>query len=212
MMQGPRAAGLPKQTRTEAVRRRLEEEILGGVHPPGTHLDEKEQALRLGCSRTPLREAFNQLVATGLLVRRNHCGVHVAVHDRRRIVDLVQAFAAVEALCAEQAARRHGAEAGAGSPDGEDGADFTALTRAARQSCGNQVLADLAERLGVLAAPYRRLEGAAAAERDRAAAAALAAALAAGDGDGAARVVRDRLLAMAEAAAAHLPDRVSVAA
>ncbi len=203
------SGGETKGTRTELVRQRLEAEILSGLLPPGTHLDEKAQATRLGCSRTPLREAFNQLVATGLLTRRNHCGVHVAIHDRRRICDLVQAYAVTEAFCADLAICRGGL-AGLSVPG--DGTDFRALLRAVRERCGNGVLTEMAARLEVRVEPYRRLEGALAEDRDGAAAMALAAAIRGNNGDEIVRIVRNRLLAMAETASACLPATIGVAA
>ncbi len=203
--------GKRKGTRTDLVRRQLEREILSGLHPSGTHLDEVSQAARLGCSRTPLREAFNQLMAVGLVVRRPHCGVYVAEDTAERARELIEAFAEIEALCAGLAAGRMGARIRAGLSRRAD-RDPAALCRAIRQGCDNRALAEQAEALERRVATYRRLEGGAGADLDRAAARQLAAAVAAGDAEAARRVVRDRLLALAETAARALGGEVAVAA
>lgn len=92
-----------KTTRAEQVRQRLAEEIAAGVLTPGTRLDEIEQSLRLGVSRTPLREAFRQLAASGLVKAMAHRGVIVAEGISPHMVD---ALADLEALCACRAGRR----------------------------------------------------------------------------------------------------------
>lgn len=92
-----------KTTRAEQVRQRLAEEIAAGVLVPGTRLDEIEQSLRLGVSRTPLREALRQLTALGLVKGMAHRGVIVAEGISPYMVD---ALAELEALCACRAGRR----------------------------------------------------------------------------------------------------------
>jgi len=97
---------MAKVTWTETVRLHLEREIRAGIHPPGPHLDEIGLAHWLGCSRTPLREALNQLVAVGLLDRRSHRGVFVASSDSGAVIALAEACAKMEAACAGLAERR----------------------------------------------------------------------------------------------------------
>ena len=87
-----------KNTITDMVRQRLEDEIKGGVYKEGQHIEEVALAARLDCSRTPVREAINQLVAMGLLVRRNHCGVHVAPKPVFPPQDLIEALVELEVL------------------------------------------------------------------------------------------------------------------
>lgn len=210
MQRNQRDSRSHKLTRTEAVRRQLEQEILAGQHPPGTHLDETVQAARLGCSRTPLREALNQLVAVGLLVRRNHRGVFVATPCENRTLDLLDALGQLEGLCARLAADsmpvadRQKLTAAAGDAD--------RLRRLVRRGCGNTILAELADGLEGRIAYCRRLEGELAAERDRAAASALAQAVAAGDGDTAQQVVRERLSSLCEAVRRKLAPNPAEAA
>ncbi len=185
-------------TRTEAVRRQLEIEILDGILTPGTHLDEKVQSARLGCSRTPLREAINQLVAVGLLTRRPHCGVSVSGPGGGRALEMLDAFAELEALCAAQAAA--GMSAIERARLGRLADDADRLRKAIRLGCGNRWLADMASGLDERVGRLRRMEGDLAIERDRAAARELARAVAAGDGATAGRVIRDRVRCLGETA------------
>ena len=203
--------GKRKTTRTDWVLRQLEREILSGQHAPGSHLDEVGQAARLGCSRTPLREAFNQLVAVGLLVRRPHCGVFVAEDTAERARELIEAFAEIEALCAGLAAQRMGERVRAGLLRKAE-RDPALLRRAIRQGCDNRALAEQAEVLERRVATYRRLEGSDGADRDRKVAHQVAEAIAAGEAELARTMVRDRLRHLAEAAARALGSGVAAAA
>ena len=54
-----------KKKLSEDVRDQIEELIAFGKLPPGDHLDETELAERFGVSRTPIREALNQLATAG---------------------------------------------------------------------------------------------------------------------------------------------------
>jgi DNA-binding GntR family transcriptional regulator len=198
-------------TRADVVRRQLEKEILSGKYPPGEHLDEVTHATRLGYSRTPLREAFNQLVAVGLLERQPHCGVFVAKDTVERARELIEAFAEIEALCAGLAAQRMGVRLRAGLLRKAE-RNPALLRRAIRRGCDNRALAEQAEVLERRVATYRRLEGAAAAERDRAAAHQVAKAVADGEAEAARRAVRDRLHALAETTIRALADGVAAAA
>ena len=87
----------------EDIRRALQQEILSGNLPPGSPLRETRLAGRLEVSRNTLREAFQGLVASGLLTYRPNCGVTVSqptltelaeTYRVRRILEL----AGVEAL------------------------------------------------------------------------------------------------------------------
>lgn len=94
---------MPKITRAEEVRRRLVAEIAAGILAPGTRLDEIEQSIRLGVSRTPLREALRELAALGLVQATAHRGVTVNEGISPHMTD---ALAALEALCGCRAAAR----------------------------------------------------------------------------------------------------------
>ncbi len=67
-----------KVTRAEELRLQLADEIVRGVLPPGSALDETDIARRFSVSRTPVREALRQLVASGLVEARAHRGAVVA--------------------------------------------------------------------------------------------------------------------------------------
>src|ERR1017187_1852433 len=74
-----RAAPYPdKITRAEELRLQLADEIVRGALPPGAALDETDIARRFSVSRTPVREALRQLVASGLVEARAHRGAVVA--------------------------------------------------------------------------------------------------------------------------------------
>ncbi len=113
-----RAAPYPgKITRAEELRLQLADEIVRGVLPPGAALDETDIARRFGVSRTPVREALRQLVASGLVEARAHRGAVVAQPSIERLTGMFEAMAELEALCAGLAAERmtpaerHGLEA-----------------------------------------------------------------------------------------------------
>src|SRR5947199_7118501 len=52
--------------------------ILPGRYPAGARLEQNRIAAELGLSPTPVREAFRELLARGLLVQRAHHSVRVA--------------------------------------------------------------------------------------------------------------------------------------
>ena len=89
-----------KVTRAEELRLQLADEIVRGVLPPGAALDETEIARRFSVSRTPVREAMRQLVASGLVDARAHRGAVVARPSIERLTGMFEAMAELEALCA----------------------------------------------------------------------------------------------------------------
>ena len=95
-----------KITRAEELRLQLADEIVRGVLPPGAALDETDVARRFNVSRTPVREALRQLVASGLVDARAHRGAVVAQPSIERLSGMFEAMAELEALCAGLAAER----------------------------------------------------------------------------------------------------------
>jgi len=95
-----------KITRAEELRLQLADEIVRGALPPGAALDETDIARRFSVSRTPVREALRQLVASGLVEARPHRGAVVAQPSIERLTDMFEAMAELEALCAGLAAER----------------------------------------------------------------------------------------------------------
>src|SRR5580692_6518491 len=95
-----------KITRAEELRLQLADEIVRGALPPGAALDESEIARRFNVSRTPVREALRQLVASGLVDSRAHRGAVVARPSLERLTGMFEAMAELESICAGLAAER----------------------------------------------------------------------------------------------------------
>src|SRR6187200_2956055 len=72
----------------------------------GSALDETDIARRFSVSRTPVREALRQLVASGLVESRAHRGAVVAQPSLDRLTEMFEAMAELEAICAGLAAER----------------------------------------------------------------------------------------------------------
>lgn len=68
---------VPKKTRADLVVEQIRLDIGAGTFKPGARLDEMTLAQRYGVSRTPVREALAQLVATGDVTRQAHRGCRV---------------------------------------------------------------------------------------------------------------------------------------
>lgn len=84
---------------------RLISEIRAGTLRPGDRLLETELALRLGISRTPVREAIRRLEADGLVVHVPRVGAAVRRLDYSEINELYEMRAVLEATAARLAAR-----------------------------------------------------------------------------------------------------------
>ncbi len=94
-----------RHTLADTIIYALTEEIVGKRIAPGSELDESRLAERFGASRTPVREALRQLAASGLVDLRPHRTPMVAVIDEKRIGEMFDVMAELEALCAARAAR-----------------------------------------------------------------------------------------------------------
>lgn len=92
-------------TRSESIRRLLADEIITGRLTPGTRLDETSTAERFAVSRTPVREALNQLVGIGLAQRQGR-GLVVSAMTPEIVTESFELMADLEALCARYAAQR----------------------------------------------------------------------------------------------------------
>lgn len=73
---------------------------------PGAVLDETVLAERFGVSRTPVREALQQLSARDLVRIEPHVGTHVARLSVAEVRAMLEYLSEMEALCAKLAARR----------------------------------------------------------------------------------------------------------
>ncbi|MBK8176428.1 MAG: GntR family transcriptional regulator [Rhodospirillales bacterium] len=90
----------------DRVRLRLEQQIVTGELMPGTKIDEQQLADEFQISRTPVREALNQLASIGLLETKPRQGATVAILSLRDLVDMFDVMAELEGMCARLAARR----------------------------------------------------------------------------------------------------------
>src|SRR5215218_253409 len=200
--------------RADALRDRLEQDIITGALRPGERLDEQGLAARFGVSRTPIREALMQLASTGLVTLQARRGAFVASLSLKEIIERFEVMAALEGACGALAARRitdeerrelleaHEAcarEASGGSSDAYYYANerFHHVVYAA---CHNAFLAEEARQLHDRLKPYRRLQlrarsrvAGSPAEHQR-----IVDAILAGDGAGAERLLKDHILIQGE--------------
>lgn len=91
---------------SDRIRNVLTDEIASGALAAGSALEEQQLADRFGASRTPVREALRQLAASGLVEVRARRGVVVARLTPERIMDMFEASAEIEAMCARLATYR----------------------------------------------------------------------------------------------------------
>jgi GntR family transcriptional regulator, rspAB operon transcriptional repressor len=94
---------------SETAYQLLRDEIIQWKLEPGTPLGEVETSLRLGVSRTPLREALSRLIAEGLVRTGPGRTAVVTSLSRRDIVELFELREALETQAARLAARRRNA-------------------------------------------------------------------------------------------------------
>lgn len=158
---------LPRETMVDVLTRQISARIIDGTFPPGSRLDELTLAARFKVSRTPVREALGRLGATGLIERRAHRGVVVALFSQDRLDQMFEVLVELEGVCARLAARRMDADARdvlavvhgqAGRAAGGDGAAalnlafHQAIYRGARNAPLTDALRDVRTRL----LPFRR--------------------------------------------------------
>lgn len=150
----------------------LEQEIVTGLLTPGERLDEASLAARFGVSRTPVREALNQLASTGLVEVRPRRGAAVAAPGLKELLEMFEVMAELEGLCGRLAARRmsgeervaleaaHEACRTCTEQDDSDGyyAANVAFHEAIYAGCHNRFLAEQTRALRNRLSPYRRLQ------------------------------------------------------
>lgn len=76
-----------------------------GTMPPGTRLREADLAAEIGLSRTPIREALNQLVSEGLVVNDPKRGLIITELDQNMVGELYEMRRVLESTAAALAAR-----------------------------------------------------------------------------------------------------------
>ncbi|CAI09344.1 GntR family transcriptional regulator [Aromatoleum aromaticum] len=95
-----------KPNLASSIRDSLQEDIESGKLPPGTPLDERAIAAQFSVSRTPVREALQQLAAQNLVHITPRQGVVVSRLSVPQLRDMLELLGELEALCAKLAARR----------------------------------------------------------------------------------------------------------
>lgn len=100
----------PRRGHVADIRAALQEDIEGGKLPPGSLLDERALALRFGVSRTPVREALQQLVARDLVRIAPRQGIYVARLSIAKVRAMLEYISELESVAAKLAARRFNAD------------------------------------------------------------------------------------------------------
>jgi DNA-binding GntR family transcriptional regulator len=158
--------------RSDRIAESLEEKIFNGTLSDGDRLDETRLAEEFGVSRTPVREAFHRLSNSGLVEQIPNRGVFVRQPGPIELLELFEAMAELEAVCARLAVQ--------GISDAAleelNVANQACLKMAKQQDAdgyyhenevfhaiiyresGNQVLEQLAQQLHRRLKPFRRLQ------------------------------------------------------
>lgn len=159
-------------SRSDQVREQLEQLIIEGAFAHGERLDEIRLSHRFNVSRTPLREAFQALSASGLLDLLPRRGAFVRHPAFEEVIEMFEVMAEMEAFCGRLASRRMtpdlieklsqtvaGCEEAAATDDG------SAYYRANEifhfliyEASGNTFLAQEAGKLHRRLKPYRRMQ------------------------------------------------------
>lgn len=87
----------------QQIRERL---LVGDLGPAGSRVSDLRLAAEIGISRTPIREALNQLVSEGLLDRRPRSGVFVRIPDNDEIEELFDLREVIEGYAVSRASSR----------------------------------------------------------------------------------------------------------
>lgn len=154
-------------TQSNQLAQQLEEMIFTGQLRPGEKLEEAMIAARFGVSRTPVREAIQRLVATGMVEVRRRKGTIVTQLTMPRLIGMIEMMAELDILAARLAARRATLEERNGLKDilarsREAVGDQKAYTRLNREfhwalyaATHNHYLEDVALRTWKVLQPYR---------------------------------------------------------
>jgi len=92
--------------RAETIAKELEKLIVVGEFSNRERLDETKLAARFGVSRTPIREALQELAISGLVERLPGRGVFVRLPGPVELLEMFEVMAEIEAICGRLAARR----------------------------------------------------------------------------------------------------------
>lgn len=97
---------LTYKTKNNLVSEALRTAIIRNELKPGDRLREEEWAARLGVSPTPVREAFRELQAQGLVEILPHRGARVALHSHEELLDIFTIRSLLEPLATRLAIER----------------------------------------------------------------------------------------------------------
>jgi DNA-binding GntR family transcriptional regulator len=196
---------------SEQLLEAIEERIVTGEFPPGARLDEVDLAEAFGVSRTPIREALIRLASIHMIEKMPRKGWAVAPASPRRLCEMFEFMAEMEALCGRFAARRATPfqlqqllAAHEACRDVKDPDDYYRLNEvfhvALYQASGNEFLIEQTLEMQRRARPYRRLQlrapariAASFAEHER-----IVAAIRANDADLAAERLRQHVMVQGE--------------
>lgn len=160
------------QKRADTVLEELEHMIVVGEFVDGERLDEIKLSERFGVSRTPIREAFQRLSASGLLELLPRRGAFVRHPQFIELIEMFEVMAELEAMCGRLAARRISTNqimqiklAAAGCEDALAQSDADGYYRHNEQfhhliyeASGNSFLRNEAARLHKRLKPFRRMQ------------------------------------------------------
>ncbi|MGY4712044.1 GntR family transcriptional regulator [Mycolicibacterium sp. CBM1] len=88
---------------TESVHNSLQELIFSGELPPGSPLSVPALAARLNVSRTPVREAVQQLIYEGLATHTRNAGARVTLLDEEAVKSVFEVREVLDGLAAQNA-------------------------------------------------------------------------------------------------------------
>ena len=92
--------------RADLIAEKLEQLVFAGEYPDGQRLDEIKLAEQFRVSRTPIREALQRLVSSGMAEQIPRRGVFVRQPGPVELMEMFEAMAELEAACGRLAATR----------------------------------------------------------------------------------------------------------
>lgn len=95
-----------KQSSVQRLRDSLEDDIINGRRLPGERLDAEALGREYQVSRTPIREAIQQLVVSGMVTVQPKKGTFVAKIGIEQLIEMFEVMGELEGMCGRLAARR----------------------------------------------------------------------------------------------------------
>lgn len=95
---------LPRyRSKKEIIYEFLKQEIIHGVHAPGTRLVIDELSARLEVSQIPIREAIQQLEADGFITTEPYVGARITKIDAALVFEVFALLESYETICSRKA-------------------------------------------------------------------------------------------------------------